>query len=87
MSKIRPFEVLVLPSVTVYFLAVVLFIVIIVVPFGMSSIPRSRKSLFKDSVINRVFIGEGPSVTEPKWETLPAPILAYYFISWILFTD
>lgn len=46
-SKIRSFEVLEFPSLIMYFLADILFIVITVVPFGISSIFKAKRLCLK----------------------------------------
>lgn len=77
-SKIKSFEVLGFLSLTMYFLADILFVVITVVPFGISSVLQSKESLFKESVINCIFVGEGHSCAAPKEETLTAAISVCY---------
>lgn len=65
-SKIQSFEVLEFPSLTMYSLADILFVVITVVPLGISSVLQSKESLFKELIINCVFIGDGHSYVAPK---------------------
>lgn len=50
-----------------YFLADVLFVVIAVVPFGISSVLQSKENLFKDLAANCVFVGDGHSWPTTKW--------------------
>lgn len=65
-SKIRYFEVLEFPSLIMYFLADILFVVITVVRFGIVSVLQSKESLLKELATNSVFVCDGHLRATPK---------------------
>lgn len=65
-SKIRYFEVLELPSLIIYFLSDILFVVLTVVWFGIISVLQSKESLLKELATNSVFVCDGHLRATPK---------------------
>lgn len=76
-SEVRSLQVLEFPSLTMCFLADILFVVITVVPLGMSSILQSKGSVLEELVINCIFIGDGGFYVTLRQNTLTASILVY----------